>query len=48
MHLQNTEIFYTEFYILVRESAVFSDEAGSCIVGHIASGINSPTSEVLQ
>jgi hypothetical protein len=32
---------------MVREMLVFSDEADSCIVGTIDSGITSPTSEVL-
>jgi len=47
LYLHNTEIFYTKFYSTGRERAVFSDEAGSCIVGSKASGITSATSEVL-
>jgi len=44
--LQNTVLFYTEFYSARRERVVFRDEAGSCIVGHIASCTTSPTREV--
>jgi len=32
---------------MVREKVVFSDEAESCIVGSIASGVTSCTREVL-
>jgi hypothetical protein len=49
LHLQNTEIFFIEFCNVGRERdvLVFSDEAESCVVGGIAYGITSPTSEVL-
>lgn len=47
LHLHNTEIFYSEFYSVRRERVVFSDEAERWTVGSIASGITSPTSEVL-
>jgi len=46
-HLHNTGIFYSAFYSGEKEKVVFSDKAESCIVGIIASGITSPTSEVL-
>jgi len=45
--LHNNKIFFTEFYSTEIERVVFSDEAENCIVGSIASGKTSPTSEVL-
>ena len=47
LHLQNKNIFHTEFHSVGRERVVFSDEAESCIVGSRVSGITSPTSEAL-
>jgi len=37
----------TEFYSAWRERVIFPDKAGCYTVGRIASGISSPTSEVL-